>query len=153
MLSHPWGQLYQIVSTYSKSRQEPPSSIREVGKGRWVFCHDITPVVPDEPAVILALQIAQGLTEEEIAVLDEVVNATRVGEVGEWNQTWGEEFSCRVWVKEILENLRMATKTGQAGILQEDYDVAGVESEALSCAKGCMRSGERRLLTSRISNT
>lgn len=154
MISNPYGQLYQVVSTHSAPCQGPSSSSRDIGcKGRWIFCQDMTPVIPDERAVILALQIAKELAEEDVAVLDEVVNATRVGAVGEWSESWGEEFSCRVWVKEVLANLRMVAETGEVVVVQQNSDIDGLESEALSLARGCMRSGERRLLVSKIFDT
>lgn len=147
MISQPYGQLYQVVATQSTACQEPASS---GSKGRWVFCQDMTPVIPDERTVILALQVATDLAEEDIAVLDEVVNATRVGSVGERSETWAEEYSCRTWVKDALENLRLVTKSGVVSILPDDCDVASMSREAVSLAKSCMRSGERRLLASKI---
>lgn len=150
MLSHPYGQLYQVVATTSAACQGVPSAARQIVKGRWIFCEYMTAVIVDERAVILALEIARDLAEDDIGVLDEVVKATRVGCVGEWNEKWGEEFSCRVWIKEVLENLRMVAEKGKVVIVPGDCSIADLVDEATLLAKSCMASGQTRLLTSRV---
>ena len=92
--------------------------------------------------IMTAIEIARGLTEGQISEIHNILVGVPVGEDGGYVQRWGENFTCRVWVKEALEALR------SAGWIY-NVDVTEIEDEAIRGASAAVSTGTREVYGSR----
>lgn len=93
-LSHPWGQIYHATN-------DDPSN-------QWRFEEIMSDTIPSSQDIMTALEIGRGLTENQISEIHNILVGVPVVIDGGYVPRWGENFTCRVWIKEALEALRIA---------------------------------------------
>lgn len=102
----------------------------------------MTENVVDSLNIIAALQIGGGIEEQWAEAVHNILIAVPVIVDGGLDPRWGQNFTCRVWVLEAVERLRLAN-------LIPDEPALEVEEDAFNAARAASSSGTRRMVMSR----
>jgi hypothetical protein len=111
-------------------------------KGQWVFQDQMTENVVDHLNIIAALQIGGSIEEQWAEAVHNILIAVPVIAEGGLDPRWGQNFTCRVWVLEAVDRLRLAN-------LVPDEPSLEVEEDAFNAARAASSSGTRRMVMSR----
>lgn len=89
-IAYPWGQVYHATNR----------------EGYWIFEENMTEGLVQTRSIRAAVKLASLPGEDTISAIHNTLKTVPVQRNGEFVQKWGENFTCRVWVKEALETLK-----------------------------------------------
>ena len=99
----------------------------------------MTETVAESKEVLAAIELATLPDEESILAVHNILKSVPVLREGGFVEKWGEEFNCRVWVKEALERLI------EDGVV--DFEGVGeLEERAVAVARWVCSMGMRELV-------
>ena len=100
-----------------------------------MFEEELTDGVVDSKEILAAIELTI-LSEKNISDVHKILAGIPVPRDGGFRAKWKENFTCRIWIKEALDNLE------EAGVFSIS-SVGDLENEAIRAATGAVRTGTR----------
>ncbi|RJE17512.1 hypothetical protein PHISCL_10153 [Aspergillus sclerotialis] len=128
-ISYPWGHVYNAVSKSSYW-----------GPVYWEFEELVLDTLVQSSDVLVAIKLASLPDEESLVAVFLAVCAIYVPREGGFVEKWGEDFGCKVWVKEALEKLI------SDGLVEFEGGVNELEERAVAIVRMACSEGVRVLV-------
>ncbi|PGG95412.1 hypothetical protein AJ79_10072 [Helicocarpus griseus UAMH5409] len=125
-VSRPWGQVYHATDS----------------NDYWEFEEKLTDGIIGSRTIHAVVELAKVQDEDTIKAMHDALKDVPVERNGDFVQKCGENFTCRVWVKEALDTLR------SKGLISFD-SVNDLEHEVIATGNATNRIGTRLLLVSK----
>ncbi|TVY34618.1 hypothetical protein LOCC1_G008309 [Lachnellula occidentalis] len=123
MVSPPFGMIYNATD----------------GSGSWKLDAHMTENVASSVNILAGLMIKRHIDENMQDQIHNVLTQVPCPPEGGYISQWGENFRCRIWVKDAVERLRLA------GLI-EDYPTEDIWDEAHNLGLSARSNGKRGLL-------
>ncbi|CZR69953.1 uncharacterized protein PAC_19854 [Phialocephala subalpina] len=123
MVSPPFGMIYNATDS----------------DGTWRLDEHMTENVASSQNILGGLLIKRRIDENMQDQIHNVLTRVPCPPQGGYIQQWGENFRCRVWVKDAIERLRMAGLIG-------NYPTEDIWDEAFRLGESARRNGQRGVL-------
>lgn len=112
----------------------------------WKFEEHMTETLVYSKAIIIAMQLAEGLDEDKISAIHNVLKTVPAPCNGGFDPKWRENFNCRTWAKEALDTRK------RKGLLSFT-SVEDLEQEAINAAMAASSRGRAKLEVSKFTGT